>query len=97
MGRDDWPLAGSLLFAVAAFVPRAALLHPRRAERLAAAGVLGILALAIAIPQAFGAGLPQVITMSAGRIPIAACMSMLGSSSWRSRRRCSPSRRRPGT
>jgi len=59
-------LVGSLLFAVAAFVPRAGLLHPRRAERLAAAGVLGVLALAIAIPQTFGAGLPQVITMSAG-------------------------------
>jgi hypothetical protein len=59
-------LVGSLLFAAAAFVPRAGLLHPRRAERLSAAGVLGVLALAIAIPQTFGAGLPQVISMSAG-------------------------------
>jgi signal transduction histidine kinase len=59
-------LAGSLLFAVAAFVPRVGLLHPRRTERLAAAGVLGVLALAIAIPRTFGAGLPQVMTMSAG-------------------------------
>ena len=52
-------LAGSLLFAVAAFVPRVALLRPRRAERLAAAAIVGILALAVAIPHAFGAG-PQV-------------------------------------
>jgi signal transduction histidine kinase len=49
-------LVGSLLFAVAAFVPRTGLLRPRRAERLAAAAVVGILALAVAIPHAFGAG-----------------------------------------
>ena len=49
-------LAGSLLFAVAAFVPRTGLPRPRRAERLAAAAVVGILALAVALPHAFGAG-----------------------------------------
>jgi len=49
-------LVGSLLFAVAAFVPRTGLLRPRRAERLAAAAVVGILVLAAAIPHAVGAG-----------------------------------------
>ena len=49
-------LVGSLLFAVAAFVPRTGLLRPRRAERLAAAAVVGTLALAVAIPHAVGAG-----------------------------------------
>src|ERR1700730_3564374 len=58
--------AGSLLFAVAAFVPRAGLRRPRQAQGLAAMGVLGILVLAAVRPRVFGSGLPPAITPSAG-------------------------------
>jgi signal transduction histidine kinase len=58
--------AGSLLFAVAAFVPRAGLRRPRQAQGLAAMGVLGILVLAVILSRVFGSGLPSAITPSAG-------------------------------
>jgi len=58
--------AGSLLFAAAAFVPRACLRRPGRAQGITAAGVLGILALAAVLPRAFGSGLPRAITPPAG-------------------------------
>ncbi len=57
---------GSLLFAAAAFVPRACLRRPGRAQGITAAGVLGILALAAVLPRAFGSGLPRAITPPAG-------------------------------
>jgi len=59
-------LAGSLLFALAALVPRVRLRRPRRAQGLAAIGVLGILVLTAVLPRVFGSGLPQVITSPAG-------------------------------
>lgn len=57
---------GSLLFFVAAFVPRVRLRRPRRAQGLAAIGVLGILLLTAVLSRMFGSGLPQAITPSAG-------------------------------
>ncbi len=59
-------LAGSLMFAVASFLPRTILRRPRRAEGLAAVGVVGILVLTAVLSRLLGAGLPQVITPSAG-------------------------------
>jgi signal transduction histidine kinase len=59
-------LAGSLLFAVAAFLPRAVLRRPRRAEGLAAMGVVGILVLTAVLSRLLGSGPPPVITPSAG-------------------------------
>jgi signal transduction histidine kinase len=58
--------AGSLLFAAAAFVPQTGLPRPRRAQALAAMGVLGILAAAAVLPRVFGSGLPPALASSAG-------------------------------
>lgn len=59
-------LVGTLLFAVAAFVPRVRLRRPRRAQGLAAIGVLGILVLTAVLPRVFGSGPARTITPSAG-------------------------------
>jgi signal transduction histidine kinase len=59
-------LVGTLLFAVAAFVPRVRLRRPRRAQGLAAIGVLGILVLTTVLPRVFGSGPARAITPSAG-------------------------------
>ena len=57
---------GSLLFAVAAFVPRARLGRPRRAQGLAAMGVLGILVLTGVLPRVAGSHLPQAAALAVG-------------------------------
>jgi signal transduction histidine kinase len=59
-------LVGSLLFTVAAFIPRVRLRRPERAQGLATIGVLGILVLTVVLPRVIGSGLPQAITQSAG-------------------------------
>jgi signal transduction histidine kinase len=59
-------LVGSLLFAVAAFVPRARLGRPRRAQGLAAIGVLGILVLTAVLPRVAGSRLPQATVLAVG-------------------------------
>jgi signal transduction histidine kinase len=59
-------LAGTLLFAVAAFVPPVRLRRPRRAQGLAAVGVLGILVLTAVLARVFGSGSDQTITSAVG-------------------------------
>ncbi len=59
-------LVGTLLFAVAAFVPPVRLRRPRRAQGFTAIGVLGILVLTAVLPRVFGSGPAQTITPSAG-------------------------------
>jgi signal transduction histidine kinase len=59
-------LAGIVLFAAASFLPRTRLRRRRRAEGLAALGVLGILVLAAVLARVLGSGPPQVITPPAG-------------------------------
>ena len=59
-------LVGPLLFAVAAFVPPVRLRRPRRAQGLAAIGVLGILVLIAVLPRVFGSGSDQTITPAVG-------------------------------
>jgi signal transduction histidine kinase len=54
--------AGSLLFAVAAFVPPVRLRRPGRAQGLAATGVIVILVLTAVLPRVFGSGLPLAVT-----------------------------------
>jgi signal transduction histidine kinase len=58
---------GGLLFAVAAFVPCVRLRALRRAEWLAATGVIGVVVLVAVLPRAFGSILPQAITTPPGR------------------------------
>src|ERR1017187_4897288 len=53
--------AGSLLFAVAAFVPPVRLRRPGRAQGLAATGVIVILVLTAVLPRVFGSGLPLAV------------------------------------
>jgi signal transduction histidine kinase len=55
-------LSGSMLFALAAFVPPGALLRPRRAEAVAAVSAFGVVLLAAAIPHALGSDVPQAVT-----------------------------------
>jgi signal transduction histidine kinase len=55
-------LSGSLLFALAAFVPPGVLRRPRQAEGLAVVSAFGVVLLAAAIPHALGSEVPQAVT-----------------------------------
>jgi signal transduction histidine kinase len=63
--------AGSLLFAIAAFVPQTRLRRPGQARGLAATGVLGILVLAAFLPRVFGSGLRDGYGLAANPAPAA--------------------------
>src|ERR1019366_8510059 len=60
--------AGSLLFAVAAFVPPVRLRRPGRAQGLAATGVIVILVLTAVLPRVLGSGLPLSVTHTRERL-----------------------------
>ena len=61
--------AGCLLFAAAAFVPVVRLRQPRRAQWLAAAGVLGILVLTAVVPHLAAGSLPRAVTHDLHAVP----------------------------
>jgi DNA-directed RNA polymerase specialized sigma24 family protein len=77
-------LSGSLLFALAAFVPPGALRRPRQAEGLAVVSAFGVVLLAAAIPHALGSKCRRPSRRRGSRTPATACTSRRR---WPSRRR----------